>query len=219
MPITATSGSASATVTPHRPSWADMIKYYPDGRVDDTSLYNQKIGGGFVNLYNHPGYKNTCACRMSYALNRSGIQLQQKGGGTLKGGDGYWYWMRVQELAPELKRRFKGYDEELTLKLIPANLIDDDEAMKPLFKERVRQAQEFLDTKLAGRNGIVVFDVTGWPDATGHFTLWDGSAKKLAFAVNHDDSEKNSYYFWLTIVDDDRTYLEQVSRVRFWELK
>ena len=57
------------------------------------------------------------------------------------------------------------------------------------------------------------------PDATGHFTLWDGSAKKLAFAVNHDDSKKNSYYFWLTIVDDDRTYLEQVSRVRFWELK
>lgn len=28
---------------------------------------------------------------------------------------------------------------------------------------------------LSGRQGIIVFEVTGWSDATGHADLWDGS--------------------------------------------
>ncbi|WP_229207277.1 T6SS effector amidase Tae4 family protein [Duganella sp. Root336D2] len=36
--------------------------------------------------------------------------------------------------------------------------------------------------KLAGRNGIVIFETSGYLGATGHFTLWDGKAMELAFA-------------------------------------
>ncbi len=30
-------------------------------------------------------------------------------------------------------------------------------------------------SKLKGRRGIIVFEVRGWLDATGHADLWDGS--------------------------------------------
>lgn len=29
---------------------------------------------------------------------------------------------------------------------------------------------------LIGKKGIILFVVSGWPDATGHATLWNGSA-------------------------------------------
>ncbi|MFY7828926.1 MAG: T6SS effector amidase Tae4 family protein [Flectobacillus sp.] len=29
--------------------------------------------------------------------------------------------------------------------------------------------------KFKNRRGIICFEVTGWNDATGHFTLWDGN--------------------------------------------
>lgn len=221
MPITATSGSATAAVVPHRPSWADMKKYYPDRGVQTPVLYDSQIGGKFVKLYAQQGYENTCAVRMSYALNRSGLKLPQApgAGASIKGGDGYWYWIRVSDLKAELARRFKGADQELGLSVIPKTLLQDDTAMSKLFKQRVKEGQEFIDTKLAGKNGIVVFEVSGWGDASGHFTLWDGSARTLAYADGHDDPANNNFYFWLTQVDAARTRLVQVVRVKFWELK
>ena len=53
-----------------------------------------------------------------------------------------------------------GADEELRLPLIPSSLIGNNEALSTKFKERVKIAKEWLETKLGGRNGIVVFDVT-----------------------------------------------------------
>jgi len=103
--------------------------------------------------------------------------------------------------------------------VIPKTLLADDAAMSKVFKERVKQGQDFIDTKLAGRNGIVAFEVSGWGDASGHFTLWDGGAKTLAYADGHDDPGNNMFYFWLTNVNPERTKLVQVVRVKFWELK
>ncbi|MBF6907477.1 hypothetical protein HN295_20140, partial [Acinetobacter baumannii] len=100
------------------------------------------------------------------------------------------------------------------------SLLNDSDAMSAQFKERVRTAKAWLDSKLANRKGIVVFDVAGWGDATGHFTLWDGS--RLAYAEHHDDPTNNDYYFWLTQLNQDssgRKFLVQVISVKFWELK
>ncbi len=191
--------------------------------VGTPDLYDTRIGGGFKNLYKHAAYENTCAVRMSYALNRSGLKLGKapSSGGSMRGGDDYLYWIRVGDLKAELVKQFKGADAELNLKVIPASMLSDKAGMSTLFKERVKQAQEFLDTKLASKNGIVVFEVSGWGDASGHFTLWDGGAKKLAYAEGHDDPNGNHYYFWLTDLREVNGVerLIQVVKVKFWELK
>lgn len=224
MAITATAPGVSASITARRPSWADMSKHYPDKSVETPILYDSKIGGRFKGLYKHPAYQNTCAVRMSYALNRSGLKMgpAPSSGGSVEGGDGYVYWIRVTDLKAHLAKQFKGADEELTLATIPASMIKDVPAMQEKYKERRALAQAWLDTKLAGRSGIVVFNVTGWGDASGHFTLWDGKAKSLAYATGHDSSANNTYYFWLTQLQEDengKQWLVQVSSIKFWELK
>lgn len=143
---------------------------------------------------------------MSYALNRSGIKLGMTADkhGTVAGGDGYNYWIRVEDVKAELIKRFKGFDEELVLKAIPNDLLDDEEGRKKIFRERVATARQFLDTRVAGKCGIVVFETRGYLDATGHFTLWDGVNRKLAYAPDHDSPENRFYYFWFADIPEDR---------------
>lgn len=201
-----------------------MQKHYPAGHVKTEVLYNQMLGGRFKNAHLNPAYENTCAVRMSYALNRSGLKLgaAPSSGGDITAPDGYRYWIRVSDLKPYLVKQFRGADEELKLPAIPAALIGNPSAMSAQFKSRVAQAKAWLDDKLAGRNGIVVFDVTGWGNATGHFTLWNGVEMTLAYAAPHDNPNNNEYYFWLTELrekQDGSEYLVQVVSVKFWELK
>lgn len=222
--ITASAGNSTATIQARRPSWADMKKHYPDKSIKTAELYDVRLGGRFKHAYDIPAYKNTCAVRMSYGLNRSGLKLNKapSNGGNLVGDDGYNYWIRVDDLTPELMARFKGCDEELRLKVAPNSMVENAEAVDKHYQERWEAARNFLDTKLAGRNGIVVFEVRGYANATGHFTLWDGVAKELAYAPGNDDPNTDTYYFWLTTVVKPLKgplVLLQVSRIRFWELK
>jgi hypothetical protein len=222
--ITASAGNASATIEARRPSWADMKKHYPDKNVPTPELYDQKIGGNFKKIYLSKAYANTCAVRMSYALNRSGLKLgiAPSNNGNRVGGDGFNYWLRVQDVKGELMKRFKGTDEELVLKLAPKSVIGDQEALDAAYGERWEAAQDFIDNKLAGRNGIVVFETRGYLNATGHFTLWDGDAKRIAYAPGHDDPDSAYYYFWLTTVvkpEDAPLTVLQTAKVKFWELK
>ncbi|MEW6761429.1 MAG: T6SS effector amidase Tae4 family protein [Pseudomonadota bacterium] len=224
MAITATAPGVSASITARRPSWADMRKHYPDKNIRTEVLYDTMIGGRFKGAYKLAAYENTCAVRMSYALNRSGLKMGEAPStdGSPKGADGYRYWIRVSDLKPHLIKQFKGADEELTLPTIPASMIGNVPAMREKYSKRRDLAQAWLDTKLAGRNGIVVFDVTGWGNASGHFTLWDGKAKSLAYANGHDSPADNTYYFWLTKLEEDKDgnqWLVQVSSIKFWELK
>lgn len=224
MGITASAGKVNAPLTPARPSWADMKKYYPDASIDTPQLYDELIKGGFVKLYENNSYANTCSVRMSYGLNRSGIKLgpAPSKGGSMKGGDGYTYWLRVSDLKSELSKRFKGFDEELDLTTIPSSLIEDDKALNEKFEVRVKEAQDYIN-KINSKNGIVVFEVQGWGDASGHFTLWDGTAKKLAYAPEHDSSDNSKYYFWLTYIaegpEGKGARIIQVTKIKFWELK
>lgn len=49
----------------------------------------------------------------------------------------------------------------------------------------------------AGKKGIILFEVNGWIDATGHVTLWDGN----------------------TCMYNDDCYFERSKRVMLWILK
>ena len=220
MAITASTGTASARIEVRRPSWPDMDRHYPDAAIKTPVLYDRMIGGRFSGLYKNGAYQNTCAVRMSYALNRSGLKLGPPPsiGGSIQGADGHVYWIRVSDLKPHLVKRFKGADEELRLPVIPATLVEDTDAMLALYEERKRQAKAWLGSRLSNRNGIVVFEVSGWGDASGHFTLWNGTTKKLAYAETHDDPTNNKYYFWLTSLTEQNKLI-QVVEVKFWELK
>lgn len=163
---------------------------------------------------------------MSFALLRSGFNLARTADkeASKLGGDKKWYWLRVANLREEIFSRFKGYDAELKLETIDESLIDDFDAMRAGYVERRAKAEEFLRTKLAGKNGIIVFGVKGWgADATGHFTLWDGAKMEIAYGPKHDDPELNTYYIWLTALQTDedskQRYLVQVEQIQFWELK
>ncbi|GAB2898019.1 T6SS effector amidase Tae4 family protein [Microbulbifer echini] len=49
-------------------------------------------------------------------------------------------------------------------------------------------------TELAGKKGIIVFEVSGWTDVTGHADLWNGSA-----CVGSDYGDRASQImFWET---------------------
>lgn len=224
MAIIARAANASATITARRPSWADMARHYPASDISTPRLYDEMIGGSFAGLYRNPAYENTCSVRMSYALNRSGLTLgaAPSQGGHLVGADGYRYWIRVSDLKLHLSKQFKGADEELALPVISPGLIDDVDALSAKFKERVALAKAWLERALSNRRGIVVFNVTGWSNASGHFTLWDGTSRTLAYAAPHDDPDNNEYYFWLTSLNElenGTRRLVQLVSVKFWELK
>ena len=162
---------------------------------------------------------------MSYALLISGFNLSRTTDrkASMLGADRKWYWLRVADLRAELYSRFKGFDSELKFDLIDESLVDDGEALTALFRPKKAKAMEFFETNLRSRNGIIVFKVKGWQNATGHFTLWDGTARTLAYAPDHDDPEGTEFYPWLTAVEtDEKTksrYLVQVEQIQFWELK
>lgn len=123
--------------------WAN----YPDD--DDPEAVKRMIGGGV----DRPWITNTCAIRMSYALDRAGSPIPRgyPGLSTVQGADGRWYAFRVRELVRYLEREFA-----------PAHVSGTS---KPEFQ---------------GRRGILVFEVDGWNDATGHIDVWNGDRTRLA---------------------------------------
>lgn len=196
-----------------------MTLHYPGKNVSIGFLYNSKIKGDFIDKEVVEEWKNTCAIRMSYALLRSGFALH-KTHGSQRGGDGNWYWTTVVSLRGELVKRFKGFDAELKFDLLPESAGSSREKLKPFVAPRKLKAQQFIDTHLKGKNGIVMFKVSGWNTATGHFTLWDGRKNELVFAPSGDDPRTDDYYFWLTTTDPlGLGQLVQVTHIQFWELK
>ena len=110
----------------------------------------KRMIGGRVNL---PWITNTCAIRMSYAFNHAGspIPKHHPSLSTVQGDDGYWYAFRVRELRRYLEQEFK-----------PADVTGTSE-------------REFQ-----GHKGVIMFDVAGWSNATGHFDVWDGAQTRYA---------------------------------------
>ncbi|GAA5787401.1 type VI secretion system amidase effector protein Tae4 [Chitiniphilus shinanonensis] len=149
--LRATAGGQSATVRVNRPRFNDVWNAYPVG-MSAPDAY--KMVGG--NVYEHylekpDRYANACALRLSRAFNYGGLTIQRGPGAyKLRGGDGKAYIMRVSDMLPFVKQQFGTPD--LT----------------------IRGSAQSQMAQLAGKKGIVNFAVSGWNDATGHVTLWNG---------------------------------------------
>ena len=97
--------------------------------------------------------KNTCVLRISQALNACpGHEIPKLDYlYTIVGTNGKRYALRVKEMKQYMTAR---YGAPLVLNATAKGVIDNT----PIIKQR----------------GIIAFDVAGWDDASGHFTLWDG---------------------------------------------
>lgn len=153
------------------PSYDLLAKYYPD----HIGMQAVKVMiGGHVN---QPDVTDTCAVRMSRALNYSGMPLPHNKRGllTVSGADHLWYAIRMQELKAWLYQ-----------KLGPPDIV----AAKPKIKREL-----FAESK-----GIVAFDITfglnpdGRTRALGHLDLWDGTA------YTHEAEDTRDYFLLATKV-------------------
>lgn len=114
--------------------------------------------------------KNTCVVRVSRALNYSDQPIPQSSNDeivTVTGADNLNYALRVREFSKYMDRVYG-----------PATLHHEYEggqggAVPPSF---------------VGREGIIMFDVDGWSDATGHFDLWNGGRCRHAAYFNRASS-------------------------------
>ena len=93
-------------------------------------------------------WTNTCAIRMSYILNESGMHIPYLRGETASGADKRHYFFRVRNLISFLGQRWG--------------------------KPSIVKYPETGGGPLVGQQGVILFEVLGWSDAAGHATLFDG---------------------------------------------
>lgn len=139
------------------------------------------VGGGVDN----PAFINLCVIRLTYAMNRAGLKIPQitplkwyggKAYKVAKGGDGYWYGLGVTETLHFLQEKYGKADLEL------AGPFDGP------------SGSTVVPPDLKGKRGILIFLVSGWSDASGHATLWNGS------------------------LCSDNDYFETANKIHFWEI-
>lgn len=150
-----------------KPSFELMWHMFPDHEKYPTlRALHTFIGGKLKANIDVPGFDsttgNTCAVRMSRALNYSTMPISGKmvkalGLATLIGADGHHYMYRVQDMRKYLAA---------ALGVHPIAVLNN------------------FDHAFAGSKGIVAFEVTGWTNASGHLALWN--SKKFR-EPKHDD--------------------------------
>ncbi|MCC9020617.1 MULTISPECIES: T6SS effector amidase Tae4 family protein [Flavobacterium] len=222
--VASVGGVQARVVAATRPKWDDMIKNYPNTSVDTVKLYND-IGNGLIDLYKKApeDWENTCSFRMSRGLNLSGFKLpkdnskyREKGSsggvhvGTSTGVTKNYYWYRVKELGKYLEDHLGAPEFDVTLKR--ANLGE------------IKVGLSTTDwSKLSKLKGIVMFKVSGWGNASGHFTLWDGKNLIYPGDPRHDDPSSELYYFNMKYEAyhpiKKKNIVIQTDEIKLWELK
>mgnify|MGYP001336248637 CR=1 FL=1 len=110
---------------------------------------------------------NTCAIRMSRVMNYAGFPISYQKGKTISGADKMWYYFRIKDLKPFIESQLGAPDYTF--------------------------APPYDMSELSSIRGIILFDVKVWSDATGHFTLWNGTA--CADKCYFDEASK--VYIWV----------------------
>lgn len=129
---------------PTREGFDALWNNYP-GSISAGAVYTMIGGKVFDNYESNPsGFANSCALRMSRALNYSGHEIAYSKGKTGSGDDKKWYYYRVNDVEQYIMSVFGGPDMT-------------DATKKSVWMKR----------------GIVLFRNCGWSDASGHIDLWN----------------------------------------------
>ena len=135
-----------------RPSFNKCWNLFKKVNVSVASV-GTLIGGKVetnIKLGANGGFENACPIRLSYILNYAGTKLPgpKRGYAVVSGQDGKWYMYRVPDMIRFLERTWGK-----------ANKISKN--AKP--------------TDFSTARGIISVQGTGWNNATGHVTLWNGN--------------------------------------------
>lgn len=202
----------SSVVVPKRPRFSALWASYPEGSAEDVY---KLIGGVVYEHYlegkktNSPGYRNSCALRMSRAFNYSGFEVPKgtQPEGTmyrLKGEDGKAYFLQKEHLAKFIRSRWGK--PEITVTAADKTVAGEHNVLN--FNTKTYSVKigllEKSKQKILQKRGLVIFDVRGWSDASGHVTLWNG--EKCIDDTNYFDANLVS----------EVAYTE---KYEFWELK
>lgn len=131
-----------------------------------VKVVGEIIGGKVkVNIDLPPGtngrFENACPIRMSYVLNHTGFFVRRDGRyKSVSGSDGRRYLFRVRDMRNYLEEVFGKPEKEV---------------------KRVPTSSDF-----AGMKGILVVQGTGWGNASGHVTLWNGTTCSDSCHFAHD---------------------------------
>lgn len=133
-------------------AWQASMQIYDP--VNSAAKVAQVIGGkvatNILPVGQQGKWTNTCAVRISYILNKSGVLIPHVTGKTVSGAEHYWYFHYVRDVITFLTQQWGKPD--LVAAYPPSGGGD-----------------------LVSKKGLVLFDVSGWGDAAGHATLWNGS--------------------------------------------
>lgn len=135
-------------------AWAKFLEVHqhPDGRRRTAKEIGDYLGGKVKVNFDAEYFTNACAIRLSYVLNYTGNPIKsgndRSSGSPMFGIKKPWYFFRVKPMRRHLVEIFGNAEVDAR----------DDFAMK-----------------LADRKGIICFEGTGFNDATGHLTLWNGA--------------------------------------------
>lgn len=164
-----------------RPLFKDAIIYSseiynPNWDIETLlKMVAEKIGGMVAANINSGDFKNTCAIRMSYILNRGGLKIKYVQDQTVSGfinEKKFWFYYRVKDLKIFLISEWGQPDETID---------------KPTEKD------------IKGKKGLILFE-TQFSDASGHATLIDGTHTS-ASCYDHCYFYSKAYdtkkaYFW-----------------------
>lgn len=149
-----------------KPDFALMWSNFPDHvKYPTLDTLFSFIGGTLTKNIHEPGFGpngNTCAVRISRALNYGALPISRKlvrslEVSTMTGADKHLYMFRVRDMKKYLRN---------VLGVTPKSVSKD------------------FGTAFGGERGIVAYDVEGWSDASGHVALWDGTNFR---EPSHDD--------------------------------
>jgi len=131
-----------------KPSFIKAWTHFSEINISVKDV-GQKIGGHVAINIDSGIFQNACPIRMSYVLNKCGIIIPRgKGYAVVSGKDKKQYMYRVNDMITYLEEIFG----------------------KPDFTKKSPQKSDFN-----GKKGIIVFSGSGWSNARGHVTLWDGN--------------------------------------------
>ncbi len=143
----------------HRPAFSTAWAAFMSINVS-VAMVGKKIGGRVQQNIDSNIFQNACPIRMSYVLNKSGFPIRQgKGYEVVSGADKSLYLFRVNEMMTYLETSFGKADKVMA---------------SP------------NQSNFAGMKGIVVVKGSGWSNARGHITLWDGSRCSDMCHMMHD---------------------------------
>lgn len=134
------------------PNYDTLLKSYPNMAAEQVkTLVGGRVDADYIT--------NACTIRVSRSLNYSDAKVpfikdEDDKQQTLKGADGLWYIFRVRILTQYLTGKYG----------------------KPNVTVTAKKGEGAKTDTLIGIKGIIGMEVSGWTDATGHYTLWDGKA-------------------------------------------